>query len=44
MHTTFPHGYALLIGIGNSKYPDWSLPATVKDMQALRACCQRLKN
>ena len=37
MPTTFPHGYALLVGIGESAYPRWSLPVTVKDMQALRA-------
>ncbi len=32
----FPHGYALLIGVGESAYSRWSLPVTVKDMQALR--------
>ena len=32
----FDHGYALLIGVGQSAYPKWSLPVTVKDMQALR--------
>ncbi len=37
MSGTFSHGYALLIGVGESAYPKWSLPVTVKDMQALRA-------
>ncbi len=37
MSGTFSHGYALLIGVGASAYPKWSLPVTVKDMQALRA-------
>jgi hypothetical protein len=37
MSGNFSHGYALLIGVGASAYPKWSLPATVKDMQALRA-------
>ncbi len=37
MPITFAHGYALLIGVGASAYPRWSLPVTVKDMQALRA-------
>ena len=37
MTNTFSHGYALLIGVGESAYPKWSLPVTVKDMQALRA-------
>ena len=37
MTQTFNHGYALLIGVGAiAKYPDWSLPVTVKDMTALR--------
>ncbi|MCE7983129.1 MAG: caspase family protein [Caldilinea sp. CFX5] len=35
MTTTFDHGYALLIGVGKCKYPKWSLPATVRDMQVL---------
>ena len=37
MTDKFSHGYALLIGVGESAYPKWSLPVTVKDMQALRA-------
>ena len=37
MTDKFAHGYALLIGVGESAYPKWSLPVTVKDMQALRA-------
>lgn len=37
MSETFDHGYALLIGVGQSAYPKWSLPVTVKDVQALRA-------
>lgn len=37
MSGTFSHGYALLIGVGESSYPKWSLPVTVKDMQELRA-------
>jgi len=36
MPGTFPHGYALLIGVGQCTNSKWSLPATVKDMQALR--------
>jgi len=37
MTDKFSHGYALLIGVGESAYPKWSLPATARDMQALRA-------
>ncbi len=37
MSNTFPHGYALLIGVGESVYPKWSLPVTVKDIQALQS-------
>lgn len=37
MADTFAHGYALLIGIGESAYPKLSLPVTVKDIQALHA-------
>lgn len=37
MSDRFPHGYALLIGVGQSAYPKWSLPVTVKDIQALRS-------
>lgn len=35
MSSLFDHGYALLIGVGESTYPKWSLPVTVKDIQAL---------
>ncbi len=35
MSQIFKHGYALLIGVGNSVYPEWSLPVTVKDMKAI---------
>ncbi|NEP15037.1 MAG: caspase family protein [Symploca sp. SIO2C1] len=31
------HNYALLIGVGESAYPQWSLPVTVKDTQALKS-------
>ncbi|MBW4472562.1 MAG: caspase family protein [Stenomitos rutilans HA7619-LM2] len=34
---TFTHGYALLIGVGQSAWTDWSLPVTVKDVKALQA-------
>ncbi len=37
MANLFAHGYALLIGVGESAYPKWSLPVTVKNMQALSA-------
>jgi len=33
----FNHGYALLIGVGKTVEPEWSLPATVRDVQALKA-------
>lgn len=36
MSTLFSHGYAVLIGVGASAYAPWSLPVTVKDVQALR--------
>lgn len=36
MTQKFSHGYALLIGVGQSVYSQWSLPVTVKDIQALR--------
>ena len=36
MTQTFVHGYALLIGVGQCREPRFSLPVTVKDMQALR--------
>jgi uncharacterized caspase-like protein len=37
MSNLFTHGYALLIGVGQSKDPDWSLPVTVRDARALQA-------
>ncbi len=37
MSDLFTHGYALLIGVGNTANPRWSLPVTVKDAQALKA-------
>jgi hypothetical protein len=37
MTNLFVHGYALLVGVGQSAYPKWSLPVTVKDVQALRS-------
>jgi hypothetical protein len=37
MNTSFSHGYALLIGVGECEYLPWSLPVTVKDMLALQA-------
>jgi uncharacterized caspase-like protein len=37
MSNTFAHGYVLLIGVGQSAYPAWSLPVTVKDAQAIKA-------
>lgn len=37
MPGTFSHGYALLIGVGECANAKWSLPVTVKDMQALRS-------
>jgi len=35
MSNTFDHGYALLIGVGESRCADLSLPVTVQDMKAL---------
>ena len=35
MAEMFNHGYALLIGVGESKYRPLSLPVTVKDTQAI---------
>lgn len=36
MFDRFEHGYALLIGVGaTTYYPRWSLPVTVKDVQAI---------
>lgn len=37
MPDRFAHGYALLMGVGRCAYAPWSLPVTVKDMQALQA-------
>ncbi|NDJ25514.1 caspase family protein [Nostoc sp. B(2019)] len=37
MSDKFTHGYALLIGVGESKYSKLSLPVTVKDTQAIYA-------
>lgn len=36
MSAQFTHGYALLVGVGQSQYAPWSLPVTVKDAQALQ--------
>jgi CheY-like chemotaxis protein len=34
---TFAHGYAVLIGVGHTRYePRWSLPVSVRDAQAMR--------
>ena len=35
--TTFDHGYALLIGVGVTAEPKWSLPVTVNDVRAIHA-------
>ncbi|NES19568.1 MAG: hypothetical protein F6K41_11725 [Symploca sp. SIO3E6] len=37
MSKTLYHNYALLIGVGESAYPQWSLPVTVKDTLALKS-------
>ena len=37
MSDRFTNGYALLVGVGESAYSEWSLPVTVRDMQALEA-------
>ncbi|WP_287324389.1 HEAT repeat domain-containing protein [Okeania sp. SIO1F9] len=37
MSNTLSHNYALLIGIGNCKDSDLSLPVTVKDVQAIKS-------
>lgn len=37
MSDTFTHGYALIIGVGESAYSRWSLPVTVKDAQTLHS-------
>ncbi len=36
MSNHFAHGYALLIGVGTTAESQWSLPVTVKDVQALK--------
>ena len=33
----FSQGYALLIGVGDTIYPEWSLPVTVKDVSAIQS-------
>ena len=35
MNSVFNQGYALLVGVGECKYSDLSLPTTVKDTQAI---------
>jgi uncharacterized caspase-like protein len=37
MSQAFPHGYALLVGVGTPAYAPWSLPVTVKDVKAIQA-------
>ena len=37
MSLSFKNGYALLIGVGECAYPKWSLPVTVRDVEALEA-------
>lgn len=37
MARCFDQGYALLIGVGQSVCPEWSLPVTVRDARALKA-------
>ncbi len=37
MGNTFNHGYVLLIGVGETAYQKWSLPVTVKDVQAIQS-------
>jgi hypothetical protein len=32
----FDRGYALLIGVGRSVHPEWSLPVTVRDVDAIK--------
>ncbi|WP_445241213.1 caspase family protein [Microcoleus vaginatus] len=36
MSDLFTHGYALLIGVGNTADPGYSLPETVTDAEALK--------
>ncbi|HZU87478.1 MAG TPA: caspase family protein, partial [Anaerolineaceae bacterium] len=40
MPAIFEHGYALLIGVGDCAYTKWSLPATVKDAEAIQRVLQ----
>jgi uncharacterized caspase-like protein len=35
MPEVFTHGYALLIGVGQTEYPRWSMPVTASDAQAM---------
>ncbi|MGD1702701.1 caspase family protein, partial [Dapis sp. BLCC M229] len=37
MSNTLSHNYALLIGVGDCKYANWSLPVTVKDVEAIKS-------
>lgn len=37
MSEQLSNNYALLIGVGKCAYPEWSLPVTVKDIQALKS-------
>ncbi|NER98448.1 MAG: NACHT domain-containing protein [Symploca sp. SIO1B1] len=37
MPNSLSHNYTLLIGVGESAYPQWSLPVTVKDTLALKS-------
>jgi uncharacterized caspase-like protein len=37
MSDSFSHGYALLIGVGRTANPKWSLPVTVRDVRAIQA-------
>jgi hypothetical protein len=37
MASQFTHGYALLIGVGTSTVPEFSLPVTVNDVKALHS-------
>lgn len=36
MNATFTHGYALLVGVGATAHAPWSLPMTVRDVNALK--------
>ena len=37
MSKPLSHNYALLIGVGDYEYTKWSLPVTVKDVQAIKS-------